>query len=81
MVIMVVRSREFVLAAVTDHARLPMSVRLTVVTELSEVRVLTAARVNEGVFTHIKCLRGSLGSGLDFVGGRQHGQSVKVSRR
>ena len=42
-----VRARRFVLSAVKVHLRLPTSVRLTVVTELSEVWVQTAARVIE----------------------------------
>ena len=35
------------LSTVTVHARLPTSVRLTVVTELSEVRAQAAIRVNK----------------------------------
>ena len=46
-----VRSRGFVLPTVLYHARLPTPVRLTVVTELAEVRVQAAARVNEGAST------------------------------
>ena len=54
-----------------------MSVRFTVVTELFEVRVQTAARVNERVFTlQSACLRGSSGSGLGFLGGGQRGRST-----
>ena len=51
-VVILVRSQGFVFTAVTDHACVPISVRLTVVTEL--VRVLTAARVNEGVLTQFQ---------------------------
>ena len=47
----VVRARGFALSAVSDDGCLPTPVRRTVVTELSEVRVPTAACVNEGVST------------------------------
>ena len=46
-----VRARGFLLSTETAHSRLPTSVRLTVVTELSEMRVQTAARVYEWVST------------------------------
>ena len=46
--LLVVWARGFVLAMVSDHACLPTSTRLT---EFSEVRVQTAARVNERVST------------------------------
>lgn len=41
----------FVLATISDHARLPTLIRLAVVTELSEIIVQNTARVNEGVYT------------------------------
>ena len=49
LVAIMVRSQAFVLAAETDHACLPRSVRLTIA-----VRVLTASCVNEGVFTQFQ---------------------------
>ena len=50
-------SARIVLSTVTVHSRLPTLVRLTVVTELSEVRVQTAARVNEWVSTLLEGMR------------------------
>ena len=45
------RARGFVLSTVSYYARLPTSVGLTVVTELSEVRIQAAVRVNKWVST------------------------------
>ena len=48
------RARGFIFSTVSYHARLPMSVRVTVVPELSEVRVQAAVRVNERVSTRFE---------------------------
>ena len=57
LVAILVRSRRLVFATVADHACLPMSVSLTVFTELSDVRDLITARVNERVSTLFECVR------------------------
>ena len=51
LVVLLARSKGFVLAAVSDNAFLPTAERLAVVAERSEVGVQNAAKILEGVST------------------------------